>query len=95
LTKPVLVASAGSVGPSMASELARHGVPVRVSAGRPTAVGTLRNPVAQGVRDLVGHPMPGLAPVRRAFADNTAGVAIGCPGRGGSGREPEAGRRGP
>jgi hypothetical protein len=44
-----------------------------------TAVGTMRNPVAQAVRNLVGHLMLGLVPVQRAFADTMTEVAIGYP----------------
>jgi hypothetical protein len=49
------------------------------AATRLTAVGTLRNPVAQSVRNLVGHVMLGLAPVQQAFADTMTEVSIGYP----------------
>jgi 2-polyprenyl-6-methoxyphenol hydroxylase-like FAD-dependent oxidoreductase len=49
------------------------------AAGRLTAVGTMRNPVAQAVRNLVGHVMLGLGPVQHAFADTMTEVAIGYP----------------
>jgi hypothetical protein len=39
----------------------------------------MRNPVAQTVRNLVGHIMLGLSPVQHAFADNMTEVTIGYP----------------
>jgi hypothetical protein len=48
-------------------------------AGRLTAVGTMRNPVAQTLRNLVGHLMLGLSPVQHAFADAMTEVSIGYP----------------
>jgi 2-polyprenyl-6-methoxyphenol hydroxylase-like FAD-dependent oxidoreductase len=49
------------------------------SAGRLTAVGTLRNPLAQELRNLVAHIAFGFAPVRQAFATAMTEVAIGYP----------------
>ena len=49
------------------------------SAGRLTAVGTMRNPVAQAVRNLVGHVMFGLSSVQHAFAESMTEVTIGYP----------------
>jgi 2-polyprenyl-6-methoxyphenol hydroxylase-like FAD-dependent oxidoreductase len=49
------------------------------AAGRLTAVGTMRNPVAQTVRNLVGQVMLGLSPVQHAFADTMTEVTIGYP----------------
>lgn len=48
-------------------------------AGRLTAVGTMRNPVAQTLRNLAGHLMLGLSPVQHAFADTMTEVSIGYP----------------
>jgi 2-polyprenyl-6-methoxyphenol hydroxylase-like FAD-dependent oxidoreductase len=48
-------------------------------AGRLTAIGTLKNPVAQSIRNLVGHFMLGLAPVQNAFANSMTEMAIGYP----------------
>jgi len=66
---------------SYSPERSKVGDEVLKAAGRLTAVGTMRNPVAQSVRNLVGHLMLGLAPVQRAFADTMTEVAIGYPDR--------------
>jgi 2-polyprenyl-6-methoxyphenol hydroxylase-like FAD-dependent oxidoreductase len=62
---------------SYSPERSGVGDEVLKAAGRLTAVGTMRNPVAQTVRNLVGHVMLGLSPVRHAFADTMTEVAIG------------------
>ncbi len=49
------------------------------NAGMITAVGTVKNPLAQSLRNLAGHFMLGLAPVRHAVADTMAEVTIGYP----------------
>lgn len=49
------------------------------SASRLTTVGTLRNPLAQGLRNIVGHAILGLAPVRQSFADTMTEITIGYP----------------
>jgi hypothetical protein len=49
------------------------------NAGRLTAVGTMKNPAMQSLRNMAGHFMFGLAPVRHAFADSMTEVAIGYP----------------
>jgi 2-polyprenyl-6-methoxyphenol hydroxylase-like FAD-dependent oxidoreductase len=49
------------------------------AADRLTAIGTIRNPVAQSVRNLVGHVMLGLSPVQHALADTMTEVTIGYP----------------
>ena len=49
------------------------------AAGRLTIVGTMKNRLAQDLRNLVGHIAFGLSPVRHAFADNMAEVTIGYP----------------
>jgi 2-polyprenyl-6-methoxyphenol hydroxylase-like FAD-dependent oxidoreductase len=62
---------------SYSPERSGVGEEVLKAAGRLTAVGTMRNPVAQTVRNLVGHVMLGLSPVQHAFADTMTEVAIG------------------
>jgi 2-polyprenyl-6-methoxyphenol hydroxylase-like FAD-dependent oxidoreductase len=64
---------------SYGPERSAVGDQVLKAATRLTAVGTLRNPVAQSVRNLVGHVMLGLAPVQQAFADAMTEVSIGYP----------------
>jgi 2-polyprenyl-6-methoxyphenol hydroxylase-like FAD-dependent oxidoreductase len=64
---------------SYSPERSAVGDEVLQTAGRLTAVGTMKNPVAQTVRNLVGQAMLGLSPVRRAFADRMSEVAIGYP----------------
>jgi hypothetical protein len=49
------------------------------SAGRLTTIGTLRSPVLQTIRNVVGHAVLGLAPAQRAFADNMSELSIGYP----------------
>ena len=66
---------------SYSPERSGVGDEVLKAAGRLTAVGTMRNPVAQTVRNLVGHVMLGLSPVRHAVADTMTEVAIGYPGQ--------------
>ncbi len=62
---------------SYSAERSKVGDEVLKTAGRLTTVGTLRNPVAQVVRNLVGQFMLGLAPVQREFADTMTEVSIG------------------
>jgi 2-polyprenyl-6-methoxyphenol hydroxylase-like FAD-dependent oxidoreductase len=64
---------------SYSPERSHVGDQVLKAAGRLTAIGTIRNPVAQVVRNLVGHVMFGLTPVQHALADNVTEVAIGYP----------------
>ena len=64
---------------SYSPERSSVGDEVLKAAGRLTAVGTMRNPVAQTVRNLVGHVMLGLSPVQHAFADTMTEVTIGYP----------------
>jgi hypothetical protein len=40
------------------------------NADRLTAIGTMKNPAMQSVRNLVGHFIFGLSPVQRDFADS-------------------------
>jgi 2-polyprenyl-6-methoxyphenol hydroxylase-like FAD-dependent oxidoreductase len=62
---------------SYSPERSAVGDEVLKAAGRLTAVATLRNPVAQGLRNLVGHVMLGLRPVQHAMADTMSEVDIG------------------
>lgn len=64
---------------SYSAERSAVGDEVLKSAGRLTTIGTLRNPVLQTVRDVVGHAVLGLASARRAFADNMSELAISYP----------------
>jgi 2-polyprenyl-6-methoxyphenol hydroxylase-like FAD-dependent oxidoreductase len=64
---------------SYSPERSKVGDEVLKAAGRLTAVGTLRNPIAQSVRNLVGHVMFGLTPVQHALADTMTEVSIGYP----------------
>ena len=65
---------------SYSAERSKVGDQVLKAAGRLTTVGTLRNPVAQTMRNLVGHVMLGLSPVQHALADTMSEVSIGYPG---------------
>jgi hypothetical protein len=49
------------------------------TAARLTTIATLRNHVAQEIRNIVGHLALGLAPVQRALADTMSEVSIGYP----------------
>lgn len=64
---------------SYSAERSAVGDEVLKAAGRLTTIGTLRNPVLQTIRNVVGHAVLGLAPVRRAFADNMSELSIGYP----------------
>ena len=64
---------------SYSPERSGVGDEVLKSAARLTAVGTMTNPVAQAVRNAVGHVVLGLTPVKHAFADNMTEVTIGYP----------------
>jgi 2-polyprenyl-6-methoxyphenol hydroxylase-like FAD-dependent oxidoreductase len=64
---------------SYSPERSKVGDEVLNAAGRLTTVGTLRNPIAQTVRNLVGHVMLGLGPVQHKFADTMSEVSIGYP----------------
>jgi hypothetical protein len=44
-----------------------------------TTVGTMKNPVAQTLRNLVGHVVLGLSPLQHTVADTMTEVAIGYP----------------
>jgi 2-polyprenyl-6-methoxyphenol hydroxylase-like FAD-dependent oxidoreductase len=64
---------------SYSPERSKVGDEVLKGAERLTTVGTMRNPVAQTVRNLVGQIMLGLAPVRRELADTMTEVSIRYP----------------
>lgn len=64
---------------SYSPERSAVGDEVLKAAGRLTAVGTLKNPVAQGLRNLVGRLMLGLPRVTHAMADTMSEVTIGYP----------------
>jgi 2-polyprenyl-6-methoxyphenol hydroxylase-like FAD-dependent oxidoreductase len=64
---------------SYSPERSYVGDQVLKDAGRLTTIGTLKNPVAQSIRNLVGHFMLGLAPVQIAFANSMTEVAIAYP----------------
>jgi FAD binding domain len=46
---------------------------------RLTAIGTLRNPIAEELRNVVGRVAFGLAPVQHAFANQMSQVSVGYP----------------
>jgi 2-polyprenyl-6-methoxyphenol hydroxylase-like FAD-dependent oxidoreductase len=64
---------------SYSPERSYVGDQVLKSSGALTTVGTLRNPIAQTLRDVVGHLMLGLTTVQHAFADNMTMVTVGYP----------------
>jgi 2-polyprenyl-6-methoxyphenol hydroxylase-like FAD-dependent oxidoreductase len=64
---------------SYSPERSKVGDDVLKGAERLTAIGTLRNPVAQTMRNLVGHAMLGLVSVQREFANTMTEVSIGYP----------------
>ncbi|HEY1723030.1 MAG TPA: FAD-dependent monooxygenase, partial [Magnetospirillaceae bacterium] len=49
------------------------------ATARLTTVGTLRNPVAQTIRNTVSHLILGLSPVQHTFADHLTEISIGYP----------------
>ena len=64
---------------SYSPERSTVGDEVLKAAGRLTTIGTLKNPIAQTVRNLVGQVMLGLGSVQHAFADTMSELAIGYP----------------
>jgi 2-polyprenyl-6-methoxyphenol hydroxylase-like FAD-dependent oxidoreductase len=64
---------------SYSAERSAVGDEVLKAADRLTLIGTLKNPVLQSVRNIVGHLAFGLPPVEHAFADTMTEVAIGYP----------------
>ena len=68
------------------------------NTARLTAIGTLNNPVAEELRNIVGRFALGLAPVQHALVDNMSQVSVGYPqspmnGRGHSSFRPPPGQR--
>ena len=68
------------------------------NTARLTAIGTLRNPIAEELRNLVGRVALGLTPVQHAFADQLSQVSVGYPespmnGRGHGSLRPAPGQR--
>src|ERR1700761_6231309 len=72
-------AGADSLLDSYSPERSAVGDEVLKNANRLTAIGTMKNPAMQGLRNVVGHFMFGLSPVQHAFADSMTEVAIGYP----------------
>jgi len=64
---------------SYSPERSAVGDEVLKSAAMLTTVGTMKNPVAQTLRNFVGHIMLGLSPVQHALADTMTEVTIGYP----------------
>jgi hypothetical protein len=64
---------------SYSPERSSVGDSVLKAAGRLTEIGTLHNPVAQAIRNVVGHALLGLAPVQHALAANMSEITIGYP----------------
>jgi 2-polyprenyl-6-methoxyphenol hydroxylase-like FAD-dependent oxidoreductase len=64
---------------SYSPERSSVGDEVLKSAAMLTTVGTMKNPFAQTLRNLVGHIVLGLSPVRHAMADTMTEVTIGYP----------------
>jgi hypothetical protein len=64
---------------SYSAERSEIGEEVLKSSARLTAVGTLSNPLAEELRNIVGRFAFGLASVQRAFADKLSQVSVGYP----------------
>jgi len=64
---------------SYSAERSYVGDQVLKAAGRLTKVATLRNPVAQQIRNVVAHAVLGLAPVQHAASEMVTEVAIHYP----------------
>ncbi len=62
-------------------EAERHpvGAQVIAGAGRLTQAATLKNPIAQAVRNFAAHLVLGFAPVQHAMADAVSEISIGYP----------------
>ena len=83
---------------SYSPERSTVGDKVLKATARLTAIGTTRSPAVQTVRNLVGHVMLGLSPVRQALAATMTEVTIGYPnsplnGPSFGGAKPEPGER--
>ncbi|MDE1994664.1 MAG: FAD-dependent monooxygenase [Rhizobiaceae bacterium] len=64
---------------SYSPERSGVGDEVLKSAGRLTVVATMKNPVAQSVRNLVGHVVFGFSPVQHVFTEQMTEIGIGYP----------------
>src|SRR6185437_2997048 len=64
---------------SYSAERSKVGDAVLQAAERMTRIGTLKNTIAQGLRNVAGHIMLGLAPARDAMVDQMTEVSIGYP----------------
>lgn len=64
---------------SYSPERSAVGDEVLKTAGRMTAVGTMKNPIAQTLRNLAGHLLLGLGSVQHALADTMSEVTIDYP----------------
>jgi 2-polyprenyl-6-methoxyphenol hydroxylase-like FAD-dependent oxidoreductase len=71
---------ADTVLDSYSAERSAVGETVLKTAGRLTTIGTLRNHLAQEIRNIIGHIALGLAPVQQTLANNMTEVSIGYPG---------------
>jgi 2-polyprenyl-6-methoxyphenol hydroxylase-like FAD-dependent oxidoreductase len=69
----------GALLDSYSPERSAVGDKVLADAGRMTALVVVRNHVAQAIRNVVGGFLFGLAPVRRAMAEQLTEVTIGYP----------------
>ena len=67
--------AAGHVEP----ERSGVGDEVLKNTSRLTAIGTLHNPIAEELRNIVGRVALGLAPVQHAVVDNMSQVSVGYP----------------
>jgi FAD binding domain len=64
---------------SYSAERSEVGEQVLADAQRLTVVGTIKNPVAQSIRNIVGRLVLGLAPVEHAAADSMSEVSVCYP----------------
>jgi 2-polyprenyl-6-methoxyphenol hydroxylase-like FAD-dependent oxidoreductase len=64
---------------SYSAERGAVGDEVLKMAGTLTTIGTMKNPVAQTLRNLAGHIMLGLSPVQHAFTDKMTEITLGYP----------------
>jgi 2-polyprenyl-6-methoxyphenol hydroxylase-like FAD-dependent oxidoreductase len=62
---------------SYSAERSEVGDHVLADAQRLTVVGTMKNPIAQAIRNTVGHLMLGLVSVQHAFADKMTEITVG------------------
>ncbi|MGA7809239.1 FAD-dependent monooxygenase, partial [Bradyrhizobium sp.] len=65
---------------SYSAERSAVGKQVLRAAQNLTVIGTMKNPVAQTIRNAVGHLVLGLAPVQHAMSDTMTEMSVGYPG---------------